>query len=291
MKNNLIAEKKKCYLCSGEAFRKREGAVRDNASLDILECINCGLVFLSSSSHIYDGFYHDSKMHESDTTIEEWLQETFFDDERRFKAFKEFLKNKSVLDFGCGAGGFLKRVKKITNRIQGVEPESRLETYFKKEKIPVVEKIEEVKQTFNVITLFHVLEHLPDPVFLLKQLGEKLEKKGSIIVEVPNANDALISLYESEAFSKFTYWSCHLFLFTNSTLVRVAEKSGLKINYIKQIQRYPLSNHLYWLSKGKPGGHKIWNFFDCEELNKIYERKLESIGACDTILASFSNRR
>ena len=45
-----------------------------------------------------------------------------------------------------------------------------------------------------------------------------LSDNGQIIVEVPNADDALLTLYECEPFSHFTYWSCHLFLYTAKTL-------------------------------------------------------------------------
>ncbi len=283
-----MTNNKTCYLCFGELFTRRKGIVRDNPNLKVLECQKCGLTSLSSFSHIDDKFYRDSKMHNSGKEIEVWLKETSADDERRFKTFKNFIKNKSVLDFGCGAGGFLKHAKTTASRIQGVELESRLKAHFKKERIPLATKLETLKQTFDVITLFHVLEHVPDPISLLTNLSKKLTKTGSIIVEVPNANDALLSLYNSKEFSRFTYWSCHLFYFSSLTLEKIAKKSGLKVNYIKQVQRYPLSNHLHWLSKGKPGGHKIWNFFNDSKLNEIYESKLRNIDGCDTLLASFS---
>lgn len=283
-----MTDRRACYLCSGESFKKRKGKVRDNAELEVLECVNCGLVFLSSFSHIYDGFYRDSKMHDSEIKIKAWLQEASPDDKRRYAAFKNLIKNKSLLDFGCGPGGFLKYARKIASKIHGLEPEARLKTYFKNEKIPIASKLEEINQKFDVITLFHVLEHISDPVLLLRQLKQYLQKKGRIIIEVPNADDALLSLYECEAFSKFTYWSCHLFMFTNSTLLKIAEKAGLKLNYVRQIQRYPLANHLYWLSKGKPGGHKEWSSLISRELNEAYEKKLTSLDKCDTIIASFS---
>ena len=290
MKDKLvIANKKRCYLCSSKTFIRRKGVVRDKKDLRILECTNCGLVFLSSFSHIYDEFYSDSKMHGSGREIDAWINEAFHTDERRYKTLKKLIKNKSVLDFGCGVGGFLKRARKVASSIQGVEPERRLRNYFKKEKIFVVTGLENVKKNFDVITLFHVLEHVPDPVLILNKLSKKLKNKGRIIVEVPNANDALFSVYKCKAFSRFTYWSCHLFLFTNSTLREIAEKAGLKVN-IKQIQRYPLSNHLHWLSVGNPGGHKLWNFLDNKDLNRIYEKKLRDIEACDTILAIFSKK-
>ena len=133
-----------------------------------------------------------------------------------------------------------------------------------------------------------MLEHLADPVQILTKLSAKLNKDGKIIIEVPNANDALLTLYKSKPFSEFTYWSCHLYLFTERNLLNLAQKGGLKADYIKQIQRYSLANHLYWLSMGKPNGHKKWCFIDSNKLNRAYEAQLASLGFCDTLMACFS---
>ena len=104
--------------------------------------------------------------------------------------------------------------------------------------------------------MFHVLEHILDPKSILSELSDMLADDGQIIVEVPNADDALLTLYDNEPFSNFTYWSCHLFLYTAKTLQMLFDQMNLKANYIKQIQRYPLSNHLHWLSNGTQGGHQ-----------------------------------
>ena len=56
---------------------------------------------------------------------------------------------------------------------------------------------------------------------------------------------------------------------------------------IEQFQRYPLSNHLYWLSQGKPGGHKLWSFLDSPILKQTYADSLARIGQCDTLIGWF----
>ena len=144
---------------------------------------------------------------------------------------------------------------------------------------------------YDTITMFHVLEHIPDPKLILGELSEMLADNGQIIVEVPNADDALLALYKSEPFSCFTYWSCHLFLYTAKTLQMLFDQMDLKVNYIKQIQRYPPSNHLYWLANGKPSGHQKWHFLDSPELHDTYEKQLAAIGKCDTIIASLSCKK
>jgi 2-polyprenyl-3-methyl-5-hydroxy-6-metoxy-1,4-benzoquinol methylase len=282
-----------CYLCKGEDLKKRPGRVRDNPELEIYECISCGLVFLSSFKHIDENYYESACMHcgESDMDLENWVRETAWDDERRFNFLLSSIKGKKILDFGCGNGGFLKQAGSVASHAVGIEIETRLKTYFEENRLTVYNDISSIEDHFDFITLFHVLEHVPDPVGLLEQLSKKLRKDGCIIIEVPNANDILLTLYENTPFSYFTYWSPHLFLFSNATLKMVTNRAGLETNYIKQIQRYPLSNHLYWLAKGKPGGHKEWGFLDSPELSLAYENQLSSIGGCDTIFASFFNPR
>ncbi len=279
---------KSCYLCGCAKFHQRDGVVRDNPELVVLECCKCGLVFLSSFDHIRDNFYEKSGMHAQPINVVAWLRQSDSDDERRLKQFRRFLENKSVLDFGCGAGGFLLRARDITSKACGIEVESRLAAHFSERGLDVRRELSDFEETFDVITLFHVLEHFQDPSQLLKQLAEKLKPGGQIVVEVPNSRDALLTLYQSEAFSRFTYWSCHLFLFNASTLKDLADKSGLKVDYVQHVQRYSLANHLHWLSKGLPGGHGKWNFIDSVELGSAYEKSLAAIGCTDTLACGFS---
>ncbi|MBU4027174.1 class I SAM-dependent methyltransferase [Patescibacteria group bacterium] len=287
--------KKECYLCGGTEFNKRPGSVRDNLELEILECASCGLVFLSSFDHIRNGFYENSQMHDGEEMpdVQTWLRETAWDDERRFQYLKRVLPNRRLLDFGCGAGGFLLKARDMVATAHGVEPEIRLSSHYQSHGLTVFQNLSDISTDirgggYDIVTMFHVLEHIPDPKAILSKLSEMLTDDGQIIVEVPNADDALLTLYQCEPFSHFTYWSCHLFLFTTKTLKMLFTQVNLKVNYIKQIQRYPLPNHLYWLANGKPGGHQKWHFLDSIELRAAYEKQLAAIGKCDTILASVS---
>lgn len=67
-------------------------------------------------------------------------------------------------------------------------------------------------KNYDLITAFHVVEHLPDPRTTLKELSSLLSPEGYLIIEVPSSEDALITLYDCDAFQKFTYWSQHLYL-------------------------------------------------------------------------------
>lgn len=144
---------------------------------------------------------------------------------------------------------------------------------------------------FDLITAFHVIEHLQDPITTLKQFNSLLKENGKIVIEVPNADDALLTIYENKPFMEFTYWSPHLYLYNAHTLRKLGEKSGFRVDFVKGIQRYPFSNTLYWLSKGKPAGQKIWGkFLDNEILQEGYEQTLASLGATDTLIAQFTRK-
>lgn len=281
-----------CYLCKSDKFSKRTGSVRDNPDIDILECSDCGLVYLSSLDHIQDGHYEESGMHNDELPdIDNWLQETEFDDKRRYDFVKEKIVNKNVLDFGCGVGGFLGMAKQSASNVSGVELERALQSSFQERKLNVFSNLKEAQEEsekYDIITAFHVVEHLQNPKEILKDLSQLLKENGEMILEVPNSDDALLTLYESKDFQNFTYWSQHLFLFNTKTMAELIEQTGLKLNWIKHIQRYPLSNHLYWLSKGNPGGQKDWSFLDNDKLAVEYEKQLASIGKTDTLLASLS---
>ncbi|MBU0728810.1 MAG: class I SAM-dependent methyltransferase [Proteobacteria bacterium] len=289
-----MSAQQECYLCRETDFSYRPGSVRDNPALKVCQCSGCGLVYLSSFAHAEKDFYEESGMHgEAPLDVAKWMANTAADDERRFHFLEPHLSGKSLLDFGCGTGGFLLKARKTAREVHGVELEKRLQSHFLKNRLTVFENIEDLRERqgagrYDLITLFHVLEHLPDPKSMLQSLGTLLADSGEIIIEVPHADDALLTLYECEPFSHFTYWSCHLFLFTVSTLEMLVRQAGLKPNYIRQVQRYPVSNHLYWLARGKPGGHMVWNFLDSPELQTAYAKQLAEMGKCDTLVMSVS---
>lgn len=113
---------------------------------------------------------------------------------------------------------------------------------------------------------------------------------GILIIETPNAEDALISLYDCDAFKDFTFWSEHIILYNSDTLQKMVCGNGFEVINSGQIQRYPLSNHLYWLSNGRPGGHKKWHEFNGCEINEMYADVLAKKKQCDTLFFEFRKR-
>lgn len=263
--------------------------VRDRDDVSVLKCEETGVIFLSGTDHIEQSYYSEKSgtSYWSSSNRSEGLKETYEDDKRRFDQFGNTVKDKVVMDVGCGLGGVLDLFKTVAKDVYGLEPQADTrkilneigyKTYDDIFKLPADLKV-------DVITLFHVFEHIVEPLRSLKSLHAALKPGGKIIIEVPHASDALIKSYNLESFKAFTFWSEHLILHTGKSIKTFLEKAGFKNISVTGYQRYPLSNHLYWLKEGKPGGQKIFTQFNDQELLKAYANTLDKIDETDTIIA------
>ena len=103
---------------------------------------------------------------------------------------KKYSSNNSttLFDYGCGTGDFLKACMANGWNITGVEP-SNIARQIASEKTSqyIYSTLDEMSSgTFDTITLWHVLEHIPDLNSLLSTLSNKLKQTGTIFIAVPN---------------------------------------------------------------------------------------------------------
>ena len=292
----------KCVVCGNKLVETVHKGTRDNPKIDVMRCAECKSLQLSSFEQIHDGFYEDGNMRKgqydisqdimySDMVWESWLKETKEDDYRRVKMLESVLGGAKVLDFGCGNGGFLRGLRKegVTKNVVGVELDKEAQSRLMKENIEVYDQLDSIDKSvkFDIITMFHVIEHLDNPYRIIAGIKNRLKDDGLLIIETPNAEDALISKYHSKSFMDFTFWSAHLFLYTSGSLEILMNKCGFSTVSNGQLQRYSLANHLYWLSEGKPGGHIKWKEFNQEPLSKAYTDALMKMNICDTLFGVF----
>ena len=101
------------------------------------------------------------------------------DDYRRYDQFKKFFKNKKICDFGCGYAGFLTLCRKQTKNLYGIEINNFYLNYLnnKKKFVRISNDVDKFDTKFDIITLFHVLEHLPNQISILKKIRKNLKKK------------------------------------------------------------------------------------------------------------------
>jgi 2-polyprenyl-3-methyl-5-hydroxy-6-metoxy-1,4-benzoquinol methylase len=263
--------------------------VRDRADVKVLRCNRSGVIYLSSSDHIAADYYNEKKgaSYWSTDTRESGLKETATDDKRRFDQFKEFIAGKNYLDVGSGLGGVLDLFQTVAKKVTAIEPQAEMRHLLKGLGYDVYESLANTPvKNVEVITLFHVFEHLTNPLLSLQQMHSMLAPNGTIIIEVPHARDILLETFQLDAFKKFTFWSEHLILHTRKSLETFLAAAGFRNIHISGMQRYPLANHLYWLGKGKPGGHNQWPQLRDKAAEDAYAGLLESIDQTDTLIAS-----
>lgn len=272
-----------CPLCKGSGSLLHKGT-RDNSEIDVYECDVCKTKFLSDiGDRDYTAGYMNGKLGMSPEQIEARLKSCYADDKRRADRMAELCKGKYVCDFGCGFGGFLSEIDKIAAFAGGVDLGADERKYLEKKNIVCQDSLEKYGvEKFDVITLFHVFEHLDKPKEYLRLFADHLKDGGLLVLEVPNGNDALLSVYVCDAFADFTYWSAHLFLYNAGSIRKIIEEADcFEIEKIEFIQRYSIGNHLTWLAKGVPGGEL--SYLESESLKAAYEERLRDLEATDTL--------
>ncbi|MBF0546919.1 MAG: class I SAM-dependent methyltransferase [Candidatus Riflebacteria bacterium] len=262
--------------------------VRDRDDFKVLRCKKSGVIFLTSTNSLSKEYYTERSDYSywKFSSRQEILHETMVDNQRRAKQLAPVISRKRWLDFGTGVGGILPLLSPIAVETWGLEPQNKARQDLIDLGFKMVKEIEELPDDhFNVITLFHVFEHLSDPIQELKRLQKKMAQGGKIIIEIPHARDFLISFLKCDAFKKFSFWSEHLILHTRQSLERFLQEAGLKNIVIEGFQRFPLANHLHWLTQQKPGGHEHWQFLRAEDLDEAYSSMLAKLDYTDTLLA------
>jgi SAM-dependent methyltransferase len=230
-------------------------------------------------------------MHETPLDLTESRMETKVDDLRRFSMLEFEIKNKKLIEIGSGNGGMLLLEKLRANLVIGIEPDKRFHKHFKAEGLRIYSRINDYtretdnsnEQKADIVTSFHVIEHVKNPLEFLLEILNLLKQGGKAYVETPNSNDALIKLYDSTAFKDFTYWDNHLQLFNKKSfefmLKRITEITFRSI----PVQRYGIANHLFWLANSKPGGHLKWSYLENIQLNEQYKEVLSDLNMNDTL--------
>lgn len=259
---------------------------RDRTDLLVFRCRNSGVVFLQSSNHINTKFY--ARKLEEDVVAKTTRQESVKDADtaRRVENFRHLIAGSRWLDAGCGEGRVLKVLGHEASEAAGFDPggwREREDVFDKQNIVASLSQLED--RTFDIVTLFHVLEHVAEPVEYLISLAGVLDDEGLIVVEVPHARDALLMRYGCEAYRRHTLWSEHLVLHTEASLRTTLEAADLFVESIEYCQRYNLANHLYWLCKGKAGGQVYWPEASNSAIDKVYAEHLSRQKETDTLVA------
>jgi len=152
----------------------------------------------------------------------------------KLKLINSFKTNqKTILDIGCGTGDFLLMCKKNEWKVYGVEPNSKAKELAEKKlclnnSVGFYAKLEEIKfEKFDVITLWHVLEHVPNLEAYLIKIKAMLNPNGILIVAVPNFKSY-------DAFYYKHFWAAfdvprHLWHFSKTAIQKLFLKQEMSV--------------------------------------------------------------
>ena len=206
---------------------------------------------------------------------------------RRMNYLAPHLKTASnVLEVGCSSGFMLFPLIEAGHRCSGVEPSGVFGEYLRGRGLTVYQDVADIPAeigVFDLVMHFFVLEHISDPLPFLQLLVSLLSKNGTLVFEVPNAADALYSIYDIPAFERF-YWSiAHPWYFSERSLSYLLAALGHPYR-IELDQRYDLSNHMVWARDGRPGGMGRFTKEFGQDMEELYKRELVRARKCDTLI-------
>jgi SAM-dependent methyltransferase len=228
-----------CNLCGGDQFL----VVEDHEKpYYVLKCIHCGLVFvdpLPESSLLaahYDADYYAEWMGpQKEKRLRMWR--------RRLQTLEKHCPKGSLLDVGCATGTFLELAQKNGWGVGGTEVSPYAASVARnllKADIFCGHLTDAAYDEgfYDVVTFWHVLEHLPDPMRYLQEARRILKPDGLLVVAVPNVNDHIMKIaYRLAKRRPLRLFSRddrerHLFHFSVGTLRRYLAKTGFRCLHI-----------------------------------------------------------
>jgi len=212
----------------------------NNTYLQVVICKNCGLVFINPRlaeylyADLYKNDYHNETSHDSSVAIS--IKEIINKQKTDYK-IPTRLKNhintnvNSILDIGAGMGGNIQLLGSYFNceHLACIEAQDICEAHIKntiKADLIAKDVMEEWQtnyfETFDIVVMRHVLEHLLDPVSVLEKINFVLKKNGIVYIAVPDMYDPKPPL------KGYFFRNVHLYYFCQETLSSIILKAGFE---------------------------------------------------------------
>ena len=254
-------EKINCVLCDSSKkrllFKSKDYRYHlTDKSFNVIKCQNCELVYVSPRptqkeiSRFYPrGYYSNVKVGFLMSIVNDLLSLP------SIYSVKKYKNQGRLLDVGCGAGEFLLKVKKENFEVYGVDVSLSACRLARGKGLKNIYCGELEKQKFpgnyfDVVTLWHSLEHLHYPALALAEIHRIMKKDGILIIEVPNINSLPFRIFKR-------YWfhldiPRHLYHWSRRTVRRMLNKTGFEVFRVDYSSLgFPLSlihSFSYWLS-------------------------------------------
>lgn len=235
-------ESVQCSLCGSKFYT--DYLIRGDLNLflegefHLVQCIECGLVYLNPRPNrsevisLYPDHYDQFNFNIHKLGFLTRLDNNY-GLRKRCKAVLRHKQCGRLLDVGCATGDFLASMRRYPGwEVYGIELSESASKYARQHlglavKTGDLENIDYQENYFDVVTLWHVLEHLYDPLVALKRIHFWLKPGGLLIFSTPN-----IESWDAYLFGP--YWigyelPRHFQIFSRRTLCKLTDKSGFRI--------------------------------------------------------------
>lgn len=238
-----------CPVCSGNKFKPFISCIDHTVSREtfhIVQCEECGFRFTNPRPDEKEiGRYYISEEYISHSGTSRGLVNKIYGLVRNH-TIKQKVKlinqvsgiryraSRNILDMGCGTGEFLQACKTDGWEVTGIEPSEIARKHAKENygiDAMIPERLFELKEKkFNVITLWHVLEHVHQLDKTINQIGTILLENGTLIIAVPNCNS-----WEAKKYAE--HWAAwdvprHLYHFTEKDIRAIFKKHNFVLKEV-----------------------------------------------------------
>tara|TARA_R110000868_G_scaffold143741_3_gene362247 strand:- start:39767 stop:40594 length:828 start_codon:yes stop_codon:yes gene_type:complete len=165
-----------------------------------------------------------------------------FNLKNKLKIVQRHTSGKKLLDVGAGTGDFLLVARENGWNVNGVEPNSKANTKASEKGLNLKYSLEDfANEKFDVITLWHVLEHVPNLTDQVTRLSNLLEEGGALIIAVPNFKSFDALHYKN-------FWAAfdvprHLWHFSRTTISKLFKKENMQV-----VKTYPMIFDAFYVS-------------------------------------------
>lgn len=282
-----------CLFCKHRDLEIISPVVRDSAKHSVTRCKKCGLYQLNPipSTEEEEEFYNQGQQFKNidePTQLNRLRNNQKADTIRRADFVSSNFRKSSILDIGSGFGFFLEEMEKRGFNPTGIEVSAFARNIAHKVTTAQILNIDlfntHHNKKYDIITLFHVLEHISEPVEFLKVIQSYLNHHGKLIIEVPNRDDLMIQ--SNKAYRQFYWQRAHILYLNPFSLSKLLKAAGYVNFRTYFIHRYGLVNFMHWMIRNKPqikkpsfSTHKNYQW-----LEKIYKNILIKGGISDTLM-------
>ena len=226
----------------------------------ILKCPSCSFVFsgnLHNEELLYEA-YHDTTREKFDDYSQHsnnaHIAELYAINEQRVAALSKWKSTGEMLDIGCGRGYFLSTATRHGFQARGIDV-SENAAHYAREQFGLqvttrnIQNLINHNTRFDVITLWHVLEHFENPFLQLTKIKSLLSRSGVCIIEVPNIHSLKFMLAKNK-WTGGNHPRYHRSFFSSKTLRRALAEAGF--SQVKRLQlsyRIPHRNTAFEVTK------------------------------------------